>query len=83
MVDVFDGTAKEKLQQYAARIESLEADKEEIAGQIRDVLKDASNDGFDTKILKTVLKLKKMKREDRIESEELIYIYKIALGFDD
>ena len=83
MVDVFDGTAKEKLQQYAARIESLEADKEEIAGQIREVLKDASNDGFDTKILKTVLKLKKMKREDRIESEELISIYKIALGFDD
>ena len=83
MADVFDGTAKEKLQQYAARIESLEADKEEIAGQIREVLKDASNDGFDTKILKTVLKLKKMKREDRIESEELISIYKIALGFDD
>ena len=83
MVDVFDRTAKEKLQQYAARIESLEADKEEIAGQIREVLKDASNDGFDTKILKTVLKLKKMKREDRIESEELISIYKIALGFDD
>ena len=83
MVDVFDGTAKEKLQQYAARIESLEADKEEIAGQIREVLKDASNDGFDTKILKTVLKLKKMKREVRIESEELISIYKIALGFDD
>ena len=83
MVDAFDGTAKEKLQQYAARIESLEADKEEIAGQIREVLKDASNDGFDTKILKTVLKLKKMKREDRIESEELISIYKIALGFDD
>ena len=42
MVDVFDGTAKEKLQQYAARIESLEADKEEIAGQIREVLKDAA-----------------------------------------
>ncbi len=83
MVDVFDGTAKEKLQQYAARIESLEADKEEIAGQIREVLKDAANDGFDTKILKTVLKLKKMKREDRIENEELISIYKIALGFDD
>lgn len=83
MVDVFDGTAKEKLQQYAARIESLEADKEEVAGQIREVLKDAANDGFDTKILKTVLKLKKMKREDRIENEELISIYKIALGFDD
>ena len=83
MTEVLDSNTKEKLKAYVASIERLESDKTEIMEQMRDIFKDASNDGFDVKIIKTVLKLRKMKKEDRIENEELISLYKAALDMDD
>lgn len=83
MTEVLDSNTKEKLKAYVASIEKLENDKTEILEQMRDIFKDAANDGFDVKIIKTVLKLRKMKKEDRIENEELISLYKAALDMDD
>lgn len=82
-MDILDSNAKEKLKLYVSRLENLELDKAGVNEQIREALKDAADDGFDTKIIKTVIKLRKMRREDRIENEELIALYKAALDMDD
>ena len=50
-----------KLRQYMERIENLEAEKAEVQDNISDTYKQAKNDGFDPKVMKKVLRLKKMK----------------------
>lgn len=69
-----------KLRQYVEKIENLESEKTEIAEQIADVFTMAKSDGFDTKIMKRVLKIKKMKTEDRISEDLTLDTYLLALG---
>lgn len=69
-----------KLRQYIEKIENLEAEKSEIQEQISDVFSQAKSDGFDVKIMKKILKLKKMKMEDRENEDLLLDTYMIALG---
>jgi uncharacterized protein (UPF0335 family) len=69
-----------KLKQYIEKIENLEVEKTEIQEHISDVFKQAKSEGFDPKVMKKVIKLKKMKTEER-ESEDLILdTYMLALG---
>ncbi|MDR2781725.1 MAG: DUF2312 domain-containing protein [Holosporaceae bacterium] len=69
-----------KLKQYIEKIENLENDKAEIQEQISDVYSQAKSDGFDTKIMKKVVKLKKMRTEDRENEDLMLDTYMIALG---
>jgi uncharacterized protein (UPF0335 family) len=69
-----------KLKQYIDKIENLENEKTEIQEQISDVFGQAKSDGFDTKIMKKVLKLKKMRTEDRENEDLLLDTYMVALG---
>jgi uncharacterized protein (UPF0335 family) len=69
-----------KLKQYIEKIENLEVEKTEIQENISDVYKQAKCDGFDTKIMKKIIKLKKMKTEDRETEDMLLDTYMIALG---
>lgn len=69
-----------KLKQYIEKVERLEHEKAEIQENISDVFKQAKDDGFDPKIMKKVLKLKKMKTEERENEDLLLDTYMMALG---
>ncbi|MBO6056253.1 MAG: DUF2312 domain-containing protein [Alphaproteobacteria bacterium] len=69
-----------KLKLYVEKIENLEAEKVEVQENISDVFKQAKADGFDVKIMKKVIKLKKMKTEDRENEDMLLDTYMLALG---
>jgi uncharacterized protein (UPF0335 family) len=70
----------DKLRQYIEKIENLEIEKVEISEHISDVYRQAKSDGFDTKIMKRIIKLKKMKTEDRETEGMLLDTYMLALG---
>lgn len=79
MVDV-GGIAGEQLRSYIERIERLEDEKANIAADIKEVFAEAKGMGFDTKIIRQVLKLRKMDASDRQEQEELLDLYLRAIG---
>jgi uncharacterized protein (UPF0335 family) len=79
MADV-GGIAAEQLRSLVERIERLEEEKAALAGDIRDVFAQAKGNGFDLKVLRQVLRLRKMNNADRQEQESLLDIYKRALG---
>lgn len=69
-----------KLKQYIERIEHLEDEKAELQESITDVYHEAKSDGFDVKVMKKVIRLKKMKTEDRVNEDLLLDTYMVALG---
>jgi uncharacterized protein (UPF0335 family) len=79
MADV-GGIAAEQLRSLVERIERLEEEKAALAGDIRDVFSQAKGSGFDIKVLRQVLRLRKLNNADRQEQESLLDIYKRALG---
>lgn len=68
-----------KLKQIISQLENLEEQKGQIAEGIKEVFADARNEGFDIKILRQVLKIRKMKPEEVTEQEELLDMYLRAL----
>lgn len=76
------GVETTKLKSYIERIERLEEDKAGIAADVRDVFAEAKSNGFDTKTMRQVLKLRKMKSNERTEAEYMLDLYKRALGMD-
>lgn len=66
---------REKLKQTIARIERLEAEKAELAADIREVYGEAKSFGFDTKTLRKVVSLRKMEAHERAEQEALLDLY--------
>lgn len=75
-----DQTIANQLKSMIEKIEHLEEEKAELLKTIREVFAEAKSFGFDTKIIRQVLKLRKMKKEDVSEQEELLELYKQALG---
>ena len=67
------------LRSLIERIERLEEEKAAIASDIRDIFAEAKSAGFDTKIMKAVMKLRKMNAADRDEQEFLLETYRKAL----
>lgn len=72
--------AAEQLKQYIERIERLEEEKASLAIDIREVFAEAKGSGFDTKIMKQAIKLRKKTDDERQEEEHLLDIYMNALG---
>jgi uncharacterized protein (UPF0335 family) len=70
------------LNQIVARVERLEEEKKALADDIREVYAEAKAHGFDTKILRQVIKLRKMDRADLAEQESLLEVYMDALGMN-
>lgn len=62
------------------RIENLEEEKANLMADIKEVFAEAKANGYDVKILRQVLKLRKMDQDDRQEQETLLEVYKRALG---
>ncbi|MBS0472730.1 MAG: DUF2312 domain-containing protein [Proteobacteria bacterium] len=74
------GFAKEHLKSFIERIERLEEEKKALADDIREVYAEAKGTGFDTKIMRQVIKLRKMESADRQEQEAMLDLYLGALG---
>ncbi|MEO5341234.1 MAG: DUF2312 domain-containing protein [Magnetococcus sp. MYC-9] len=77
-----EGVEGEQLRQLIERIESLEEDKSALADHIREVYAEAKRTGFDPKIIRKVVRLRKMDPRDVDEEESLIQLYKQALGME-
>jgi uncharacterized protein (UPF0335 family) len=75
------GTAASKqLKSFVERIERLEEEKKGISDDIRDVFAEAKGQGFDTKIMRQVIRLRKKDTAERQEEEALLDLYLHALG---
>ena len=72
--------ADDALRLYIERIERLEEEKKGVADDVRDVYSEAKGDGFDTKIMRKIIGLRKMSDQDRAEADALLETYKAALG---
>lgn len=77
--DTYSVTAEE-LRQFIERIEHLDAEKADLAEQAKEVMAEAKGRGYDTKILRKVIALRKRKPDDIAEEEAIIEMYKTALG---
>ncbi len=72
-----------ELCQFIQRIERLEDEKKELSADIREIFAEAKGRGFDTKVMRQILKLRKMTPADRAENEFLRDEYKKLVGIDD
>lgn len=81
MADV-GGIAGEQLRSYIERIERLEEEKAALAADVREVFSEAKGNGFDVKIMRQIIRLRKMDRDDRAEQEELLQLYQHAIGME-
>ena len=74
------GIAGEQLRAFIERIERLEEEKKDVQEQIKEVFSEAKGSGFDTRIMRQLVRLRKLRDADRSEQEELLEIYKSAIG---
>jgi len=72
----------QRLTSFIERIERLEEEKAGIAGDIKDVYAEVKGEGYDTKAMRQIIKLRKMDRQERAEMEELVELYKTAVGMN-
>lgn len=79
MTDQYQITA-EQLLAFIERYETLEAEKKQIAEHQKEVLAEAKGAGYDTAILREIIKLRKMDPDERAEKEAILQIYLDALG---
>ncbi len=80
MSDAAHGVARDQLRAFIERIERLEEEKKTIADDIKDVYGEAKGTGFDTKILKKVVALRKKDAAERAEEDMILDTYLAALG---
>lgn len=81
MADV-GGVAADRLRSFVERIERLEEEKAALAADIREIYSEAKGTGFDIKIIRQVVRLRKMDQSDRREQEQILDLYKRALDID-
>jgi uncharacterized protein (UPF0335 family) len=74
------GFAKEHLKSFIERIERLEEEKAALAADIREVYSEAKGTGFDVKIMRQVVRLRKLDTADRQEQDAILDLYLSALG---
>ncbi len=74
------GIAADALRSYIERIERLEEEKKALADDIKDIYGEAKSTGFDVKIIRQIVRLRKMNESDRQEQEALLDLYTHALG---
>jgi len=75
-----DSVAQDQLRAFIERIERLEEEKAAIASDIKEVYAEAKGNGFDTKVLRKVVSIRKQDQSARMEQEALLELYMAALG---
>jgi len=73
--DAIGGAARDQLRAIIARIERLEEDKANIMADTKEVYAEAKANGYDTKVLRRVIALRKIDRHERQETEALLELY--------
>ncbi len=79
-LDILNATAQGQLKSIIERIERLEQEKSEISEQIKEVFAEAKGTGFDVKILRKVVRIRKQDRAKRQEEEAILDLYLSAIG---
>ncbi len=74
--------ADDQLRLFLERIERIEEEQKGLADDKRDVFSEAKSQGYDAKIMRQILKLRKMSADDRMEEEAILETYKSALGMN-
>ncbi|WP_347266462.1 DUF2312 domain-containing protein [Paracoccus sp. (in: a-proteobacteria)] len=74
------GIAAGELRQFIERFEQLEAEKKDIAEQQKELMAEAKGRGYDTRVMKKVIALRKRDKDDIAEEEAILEMYKAALG---
>ncbi len=80
MSNATDDVAQAQLRSFVERIERLEEEKKTISDDIKDVYAEAKGNGFDTKVLRKVISLRKQDAQERQEQEAILDLYLQALG---
>lgn len=75
-----DSVAQDQLKAFIERIERLSEEKAAISNDIKDVYAEAKGNGFDTAILRQIIKIRKQDASERLEQEALLELYMTALG---
>ena len=70
----------DELRQFIERVERLEQEKKDIAEQVKEVMAEAKGRGYDTKVMRKVIALRKRDKDDIAEEEAVLEMYKEALG---
>jgi uncharacterized protein (UPF0335 family) len=73
---------RDQLRLFIERIERLEEEKQGLTDDIRDIYSEAKSNGYDAKIMRQIVRLRKMETHDRQEMEAILDVYKAALGLD-
>lgn len=73
----------QQLKSIIERVERLEEERKSLGADIREVYAEAKGNGFDPKILRMIIRLRRMNEADRREQEDLLDTYKSALGMAD
>ena len=76
------GVSGERLRSFIQRIEKLNEDKEAIAEDLKEVFAESKGEGFNNKIIRQVIKLRKQEIEKRRENDELLSLYMSAIGME-
>ena len=74
--------AGEELRQFVERFERLEIEKKDISDQQKEVMAEAKSRGYDTRIMRKIVSLRKRDLEDLAEEEAILSMYKTALGMN-
>lgn len=74
------GIAGDRLKSFIERIERLEEERKTLSDDIKEVYAEAKGTGFDTKIMRQLIRIRKMDKDDLDEQETLLDVYKRALG---
>lgn len=77
------GVAVDQLRSFVERVERAEEEIAEAKSARREIYAEAKATGFDVKALRQVIRLRKMEANDRQEQEEILSLYKRAIGLDD
>lgn len=72
--------SQDRLKSLVERIERLEEEKAGIAADVRDIYAEAKSAGYNIKVMRAVIKLRKLAKEERQEQEAILDLYKSALG---
>lgn len=74
------GISAQRLKSFIERIERLEEEKKNLGTDLKEVYSEAKGGGFDTKIMRQVVRIRKMDKQDRQEQEAILQLYLDAIG---
>lgn len=75
-----DSVAQDQIRAFIERIERMEEEKKAIADDLKEIYAEAKGNGFDTKVLRQLIRIRKQDASERLEQEALLELYMAALG---